>query len=102
MSEIDGTRAMSDAGEVTPESVNLNGLTRVYNEYRTALLNVKYYGHKLRWAERANLFCELAIGVVSAASGVSGWAIWGTGAGKYIWSIVAGAAALSAVVKPIL
>jgi len=92
---------MSDAREVGSESVNLNRLRRVYNEYRTSLLNVKYYGYKLCWAERVNLFCELAIGI-SAASSVSGWVIWGTGTGRYIWSIVAGAAALSAALKPIL
>jgi hypothetical protein len=86
----------------TVDSANSkNKLLRIYDNYRTSLLNVKYYGYKLKWAERINLFCELAI-AMSSASGVSAWVIWEKGAGVHIWSILAATGALSAAVKPIL
>jgi hypothetical protein len=77
------------------------GLARIYNRYRTSLLNVKYYGYKLIWSQRVNLWAELVI-AISACSGVSGWAIWGQEAGHQVWSIIAGTAAVLAAIKPIV
>jgi hypothetical protein len=77
------------------------GLARIYDRYRTSLLNVKYYGHKLVWAQRVNLWMELVI-AISACSGVSGWAIWGQEAGHQVWSFIAGSAAILAAIKPIV
>lgn len=93
----DGNNTNSDAG-ITKE---LAETARVNNAYRTSLLNVKYYGYKLKWATRFNLFAEITIAVTSAG-GVSGWAIWSTKGGASIWATVVGLAALLAVLKPIL
>jgi hypothetical protein len=85
----------------TPPDTVSCALARIYDKYRTSLLNVKYYGHKLIWAQRFNLYMELVI-AVSACSGVSGWAIWGREGGALVWSLIAGAAALLAAIKPVL
>lgn len=77
------------------------GLARIYDRYRTSLLNVKYYGYKLIWAQRVNLWMELVI-AISACGGVSGWAIWGQEAGHQVWSFIAGTAAILAAIKPIV
>jgi len=84
-----------------PEVINIRKIYWIYDKYRTALLNVKYYGHKLIWARRINLYMELLI-AVTASSGVSGWAIWGKEGWALVWSLMAGAAAILATVKPLL
>jgi hypothetical protein len=76
-------------------------LRRIYDAFRTSSLNVKYYGYKLQWATRLNTSAEVLIAVTSA-SGVSGWAYWGTSGGHVIWAIIAGTAALLAAIKPVL
>jgi|HubBroStandDraft_4_1064222.scaffolds.fasta_scaffold16155_4 hypothetical protein len=76
-------------------------LQRVYDAYRTSLLNVKYYGYKLQHATRLNTGVEALI-AITGAGGVSGWAIWNTGGGQPIWAFIAGTSALLAAIKPVL
>src|SRR5579864_6806115 len=93
---------MSSAGDSKRDKAAVldAGLKRVYDAYRTSLLNVKYYGYRLKWANRVNLIAEITI-AVSTASGVSGLAIFKTGSGVIIWSIIAGSAAILTAIKPI-
>ncbi len=78
-------------------------LRYIYNSYRTALLNRKYYGSRLVLFQRYNSIMEIAIAVGAAGSGgVAGLAIWGTITGQYAWLWISGIATVLGVVKPIL
>jgi hypothetical protein len=74
-------------------------LMRVYEAYRTSLMNMKYYGWKLKVAKRINTSVELLI-ALAAASSVSGWTIWSTVTGGAIWSVIGAIAAVLAAAKP--
>lgn len=76
-------------------------LTQIYNEYRTVVLNKKYYGHKLKTAKRWNLGVESVI-AVGTSSTISAWTFFGTPGGKPIWSVIGIAVALITVFKPIV
>ncbi len=78
-------------------------LNYIYNSYRTASLNKKYYGARLVSYQRYNSAMELAIAIGATGSGgVAGLAIWGTITGQYAWLWVSGIATVLGVVKPIL
>jgi len=74
----------------------------VNNTYRTALMNRKYYGYRLSVVKTRNTVMEIVI-AVGTSSAVGAWAIWkSTSVGENVWVILAGLAALLAVVKPFL
>lgn len=73
----------------------------LYDSYRTALLNRKYYAHRLLVYQRWNLILELAV-AVGTSGAIGAWAIWKQGVGRNAWAFLAGLAALIAVVKPII
>ena len=84
-----------------PESVDAS-LQRMYDFYRTSLLNTKYFGYKLHQSNYVYVVSEILIVLGSAASGVSGWAIWTFGVTKEAWLVVAGISTLILAIKPIL
>lgn len=78
-------------------------LRYIYNSYRTALLNRKYYGRRLLIHQRYNFLMEVAIAVgATGSAGVASLAIWGTLTGQYAWLVISGLATVLGVVKPIL
>jgi hypothetical protein len=78
-------------------------LRYIYNSYRTALLNRKYYGSRLASYQKYNSAMEIAIAVGATGSGgVAGLAVWGTITGQYTWLWISGIATVLGVVKPIL
>jgi hypothetical protein len=77
-------------------------LPLIYDFYRTCLLNVKYYGHRLHRANQFSVTSEIVVIAGSATSGISGWAIWTWGYGKDVWILVVSAATLIAAIKPVL
>ena len=78
-------------------------LKTIHREYRTVLLNVKYYNRQLRLYRMINLWMEILIAVGSTTStGIAGFAIWQNGLGTTAWGIVSGASIMLAVVKPII
>jgi hypothetical protein len=79
----------------------MNPVWTVYNELRTARLNVKYLQRKLRTLKRVNLSYEIIMAVATSST-VAGFSFWQEGAGKAIWPGVGVVAALLSVVKPIL
>lgn len=58
----------------------------VYNLQRTACLNAKYYGHKLRALEFKARWIDVIIAVSAPTSGVAGLALWQSSMGKEIWT----------------
>jgi len=76
-------------------------LIEVYNLYRTALLNRKYYAHKLALWKRWNSALEVALAIGTSGT-IGAWAIWRKGAGEDVWTIFAASAALLGVIKPVI
>lgn len=68
--------------------------------YRTELLNRLYYGHRLATVRRWNYALEVGL-AVGTSSAIGAWTIW-QGEWNSVWATIAGAAALLAILKPIL
>jgi hypothetical protein len=77
-------------------------LVRLYDLMRTARMSVVYYELRLKEANRWNLVFDVSAAVVATGSGITGWAIWGTEIGKFIWAGIAAVASILAILKPIL
>jgi len=73
----------------------------VYDQYRTARLNVRYYQYGLKRLRRHNFRIELVL-AISVSSGVAGLWFWETAVGGIVWKIFLTLAAFTAVVKPLL
>ncbi|NQS90561.1 hypothetical protein HQ584_12325 [Patescibacteria group bacterium] len=74
----------------------------VYDLYRTARLNVKYYSARLTYLERLNFVMELILLISAPSSAVAGLFFWDTPIGSKIWKILGIIAAVVAVSKPLL
>lgn len=74
----------------------------VYDEYRTARLNVKYHAGLLRRQKSINFWLELTLAVSAPTSAVAGLWFWQTDVGAMLWRIFAVIAAFVAIVKPLL
>jgi hypothetical protein len=77
-------------------------LELIYDQYRTSLLNVKYYGHELTKLKQRNLFAEIVIAIGATGSTVAGWATLQEKIGVPLWGVVAGTATILATIKPII
>src|SRR4051794_17444077 len=76
-------------------------LSHIYDAYRTALLNRKYYGLRLSSVRKLNFWSEVLIAIGATSSGgVAGLAVWGTITGQYVWLWISGIATVISVVKP--
>jgi hypothetical protein len=75
---------------------------RLWDDLRTAKMNVCYYGARLASANNWNLAFELSLAIGATGSGAAGWAIWKEPSYAWIWAIIAGAASLISIIKPIL
>ena len=76
-------------------------LIDLYDKYRTAMLNRKYYGIRLSNFQKTNLWIEISI-AIGTSSALGSWAIWKDGYGVFAWAIIAGFSAVLAVIKPLL
>jgi hypothetical protein len=84
-------------------NITVGQLKNIHREFRTALLNKKYYGCRLHWYQTVNRWLEIliAFGATSGA-GVAGFAIWKNGAGVIAWGIISGASIVLSTLKPII
>lgn len=80
--------------------VNAGRLTQIYNAYRSALLNRKYYGCQLDFYRKLNRTVEVVLAVATPST-IGGWAIWHTQTGQAIWAVIASAVALVIALKPV-
>jgi hypothetical protein len=84
-------------------NASIGHLKNIYNQYRSALLNKKYYGCRLESTRRTNLVVEIMIAVgASGSTGIAGLTIWQQGAGITAWALISGIAILLSTIKPFL
>lgn len=76
-------------------------LVRLYDLYRSALMNEKYFGSRLQHYRRLNRVGEIVL-ALTASGTVGGWAIWTSGWGAAIWKLLGCVSTALAVLKPIL
>jgi hypothetical protein len=81
---------------------NAHPVWAVYDKLRTARLSVKYYGHRLRSVERANFCIEIILLASAPTSAIAGLWFWKDPIGRVVWQIFGVAAALAAILKPLL
>ena len=74
----------------------------LYDQLRTARLNVKYYGVKLYRAERVGFALDFILMVTAPSSTVAGLWFWNFPIGEIIWRYFGIIAALAALLKPLL
>jgi hypothetical protein len=74
----------------------------VYDLYKTARLNVKYYAARLNSIERQNFLIELVIAIAAPTSAVTGIWLLKTDVGQELWKYLAGIAAIAAILNPLL
>lgn len=74
----------------------------VYDLFRTARLNVKYYSAKLHRAERAVFWMDLILLLTAPSSSIAGLWFWEYPLGKIMWQYLGAIAAFVAVMKPLL
>lgn len=73
----------------------------VYDDYRTAIMNVKIQKAELKRLRRLNFWIEIPL-AISASSSVAGLWFWGTVGGGYALKILGLITAFLAVLKPLL
>jgi hypothetical protein len=88
----------TDSAEVAELRAELNHL---YDMYRTALLNRKYYGHRLVKCRAIARWTDIGL-ALAAASTVGAWAVWQTPLGQSAWQLIGALAVVLAVAKPFL
>lgn len=74
----------------------------VYDLLRTTRLNVKYYTHKLRNAEKQNMIVQIILASAVPSSAIAGFEIWDFGLGKHTWKYFTVFAAIVAFIQPFL
>lgn len=84
-----------------PQSDLCRRLWFLYNSYRDAAMNRKYYGIRLGRTRRLAMALDVLV-AVGTSSSVGGWVIWKDSAGAATWAVLSGIAAVIAVVKPLL
>jgi len=73
----------------------------VYDLYRTARLNVKYYSELLHRTEIKNFLLDLILLCSAPTSAVAGLWFWETEIGHEVWKYFGVIAAFAAVLKPL-
>jgi hypothetical protein len=76
-------------------------IAELYDFYRTALMNAKYYGRKLQMLKRVALVIDIAT-ALAASGAFAGLAVWKGDIGKNVFSLVLGLTAVLAAVRPVL
>ena len=72
----------------------------VYNEYRTARLNVKYYSRELKKVRKESILLQSFLAVTAPSSAIAGLWFWETELGNRIWQILGIGSAFAAVLLP--
>jgi hypothetical protein len=89
------------AANAEPIEMTRLELTRLYDLYRDLSLNVRYYGHRLKWYRRHNLVLQIVVAGGTSTT-LAGLLAGSVSFGKNVWSFVALVAAVGAVATPFL
>ena len=73
----------------------------VYDLYRTARLNVKYYGYRLSRMQRINITMQIIIAVSASSTVGTAWLL-NEGIGEVVWKFLGLVAAILAVSAPLI
>lgn len=76
-------------------------LVRLYDLYRSVLMNEKYFGSRLDSYRRLNRAGEILL-ALTASGTIGGWAIWTSGWGAGTWKLLGCVSTVLAILKPIL
>ena len=76
-------------------------VVELHDQYRTALMNAKYYASRVVWLKRSNTICDVVV-AISASASFAGLAVWKMGIGNLTFSVLLGIAALVSALRPIL
>ncbi len=74
----------------------------VYDLYRTARLNYKYYSAKLNRTELVVFWMDLILLVTAPSSAIAGLWFWDNPTGEVLWKYLGSIAAIVAIIKPLL
>jgi hypothetical protein len=83
------------------QSVSDAELVLLYDLYRTAWMNEKYFCYRLQYYRRLNRVGEVIL-ALTASGTVGGWAIWTSGWGTLTWKVLGCISTALAVLKPVL
>jgi hypothetical protein len=86
---------------MTDQEKLVEKLSQLYDDYRSARLLQKYYGDRLAKYVHLTLAFDIAQ-AVGTSTAVGGWLVWQAGFGPGLWGIIAGIAAVVALVRPFL
>jgi hypothetical protein len=89
------TQNMDDPG------ILRSNLEVIYDLYRKALFNRKYYGDRLSAIQKHNTVIEIVIALGTAA-GVGGLVFWEGATGQIAWGTIAGLAVMLNVIRPVI
>ncbi|HYN82292.1 MAG TPA: hypothetical protein VES88_12375 [Gemmatimonadaceae bacterium] len=89
-------------GATKPQRNTGHPVWDVYDLYRTARLNVKYYSCRVSTLQRQNFWIEFVLAATAAGSAIAGLTFWSAGVGRIIWQMLMIIAAVLAVAKPLL
>lgn len=73
----------------------------IYDLWRTARLNTKYYSHQLQVCIFWNGFFDVISAITAPSGGVAALFFWNTAVGAVLWKILISIAAVSSILKPI-
>lgn len=82
------------------ESYKNHPVWDVYDEFRTARLNVRYYESRLKKLSKVNSLTEYIL-AISTSSSVAGLWFWGNTIGDYVWKGLGALAIFLALGRPI-
>lgn len=94
----------ASVGEFSPKSAESESknhpVWNLYNEWRTARLNVKCLQTKIASLRRCNSFVEISLAIASTSS-IGGFWFFQNVVGGYIWKSIGALAVVLTVLKPI-
>lgn len=73
----------------------------VYDELRTARMNVEYYMSRRDSMKRLNNVIEYFLAATASGSAIAAFSVWQTTEGEIVWGVLTVASAVLAVYKPI-
>jgi hypothetical protein len=74
----------------------------MYDTYRTAAMNEKYYANRLTHLTNWNRYYEIAL-AIGTSTAIAAWAIWEQNSwARVFWAVFSGLITLLAIIKPFL